>query len=256
MENENELKHYGVKGMHWGVRRYQNPDGTLTEEGRRRKQKTNDTGRNVKNYLKSKLGIYDPDDDNPYVSKDRKEHRRKEKQAAKDLKKMAVNAEVKIQEKNVKRAKKAAEDAQKNLEYWKGKQAVGSFFDKKYRNPDGSLNDEGKARKSKGKQYDADYWDAHDNKDPKYMSDKELQKRIIRLNNENQYKNLTENSAKKAVKKKTSKLANDVVDRAVLALITAAATRAAQKYGPKVIKKGKEYVKRQVNEHRNKKWLY
>lgn len=30
------LAHYGVLGMKWGVRRYQNPDGSLTEEGRRR----------------------------------------------------------------------------------------------------------------------------------------------------------------------------------------------------------------------------
>lgn len=29
------LKHEGVKGMHWGVRRYQNKDGSLTPEGRR-----------------------------------------------------------------------------------------------------------------------------------------------------------------------------------------------------------------------------
>jgi RimJ/RimL family protein N-acetyltransferase len=28
--------HYGIKGQKWGVRRYQNPDGTLTEEGRQR----------------------------------------------------------------------------------------------------------------------------------------------------------------------------------------------------------------------------
>lgn len=32
----NELFHHGVKGMKWGVRRYQNTDGTLTPEGLKR----------------------------------------------------------------------------------------------------------------------------------------------------------------------------------------------------------------------------
>lgn len=30
------LMHYGIKGMKWGVRRYQNSDGTLTSAGKRR----------------------------------------------------------------------------------------------------------------------------------------------------------------------------------------------------------------------------
>jgi len=32
----NELTHWGIKGQKWGERRYQNEDGTLTEEGKKR----------------------------------------------------------------------------------------------------------------------------------------------------------------------------------------------------------------------------
>lgn len=35
----NDIYHYGIKGQKWGVRRYQNEDGSLTAAGRKRQQK-------------------------------------------------------------------------------------------------------------------------------------------------------------------------------------------------------------------------
>lgn len=34
--NSEELKHYGIKGQKWGVRRFQNEDGSLTAKGKER----------------------------------------------------------------------------------------------------------------------------------------------------------------------------------------------------------------------------
>lgn len=36
----NYIMHFGINGMKWGIRRYQNPDGTLTPEGKERYSKS------------------------------------------------------------------------------------------------------------------------------------------------------------------------------------------------------------------------
>lgn len=66
---DGELYHYGVKGMKWGVRRYQNKDGTSTSLGKKRRQ-------NLKSEASLMNRIKGPDDIDGWANLQKRDKRK------------------------------------------------------------------------------------------------------------------------------------------------------------------------------------
>lgn len=86
---DGELYHYGVLGMKWGVKRYQNEDGSLTARGKRRFDRVANSERAQRRNTKAAIGVlksYKADKDfDAYVYKlsTNKQHKKLDKLASK-----------------------------------------------------------------------------------------------------------------------------------------------------------------------------
>lgn len=74
MYYNDQIWHWGVKGMKWGVRRYQNADGSLTDAGKRRY--STDVAANVKKKKDNRLPEESLNDPNRWVKEDQERTKR------------------------------------------------------------------------------------------------------------------------------------------------------------------------------------
>lgn len=93
---ENSLAHHGIEGQKWGVRRWQNPDGTYTEEGKERYfgsgKKNTGAKSNTKEYLKFRNKMLKEKTRPDLADWYKENHKAQDKQMLKDAKKIDKQA--------------------------------------------------------------------------------------------------------------------------------------------------------------------
>lgn len=68
--DSHELQHWGIKGMRWGVRRYQNKDGSLTAAGKKRRREQDDDDRQETNEERRARALRSTDAKEIYKNRD------------------------------------------------------------------------------------------------------------------------------------------------------------------------------------------
>ena len=150
-----ELYHWGIKGMKWGVRRYQNKDGTLTAAGRSRYVGSNAEGTDEKS--QKRVGLSD-----------------KQKRALK------IGAALAVAALGTYGGYRLAKSGKLEPFVAAGKQKAAEL-----------MEEAGKERSSTPKtNAHSDYTRAHEKKSVRVLSDEELNAKINRLQKEKQYESL------------------------------------------------------------------
>lgn len=158
MDN-NELKHFGIKGMHWGVRRYQNKDGSLTPAGEKR------YAGQLEKYEARKKEIA------------RKMKLKSEKREVSEMKRRAKFEEADAKAKRLKDEQALRDKKQEIADLKKAKSNKGDSNNSSNTSQSSSKNSTNSSFLNK--------------KSMSEMSDAELKATVERLNNEKKYRDLT-----------------------------------------------------------------